>query len=205
MHREGTAEAVVAGTADPAFATDCGGKILAWNEAARRLLGYEETEAVGATCYTLLAGRDIFGNLYCSPHCPLMGMTRRNEAVGHFELCLTASAGQMVRVGVSVVTVSDDASADRAMVHILHPAAERVANGTQHGEAGFGSEGLPRLTPRETEVLRLLTDGRGTQEIADELFISVATVRRHVQSILRKLRVHTRLEAVAQQRYPRTV
>jgi len=43
----------------------------------------------------------------------------------------------------------------------------------------------------------LVADGTGTSEIADTLFISVATVRNHVQNILRKLEVHSKLEAVA--------
>jgi PAS domain S-box-containing protein len=203
--REGTTEAVVAGTADPAFATDCGGTIVAWNEAAQRLLGYDEREALGASCYTLLGGRDVFGNLYCNPHCPLMGMTRRNEAVGHFELCLTSSAGRSVRVGVSVAAVPAGGATDRAMVHILHPAPERMAAGNRPGYVRVRADGFRRLTPREIEVARLLDEGRGTQEIADLLFISVATVRRHVQSILRKLSVHSRLEAVAQLRHLPTV
>ncbi len=53
------------------------------------------------------------------------------------------------------------------------------------------------LTGREWDCLRLIVDGRGTGEIASELGISVTTVRTHVQSVLNKLGVHTRLEAAA--------
>ena len=59
------------------------------------------------------------------------------------------------------------------------------------------------MTDREIEVLRLLFGGvrrafplEGTREIAKLLHISTNTVRHHVQSILRKLKVHNRLEAV---------
>jgi PAS domain S-box-containing protein len=55
----------------------------------------------------------------------------------------------------------------------------------------------PHLTPRQTEVLRLLRRGRSTDQIAQELHLSTETVRNHVRHLLRALGVHTRLEAVA--------
>jgi DNA-binding NarL/FixJ family response regulator len=56
--------------------------------------------------------------------------------------------------------------------------------------------GRPDLTRRELEVLSLVADGVGTSEIATRLGLSVNTVRHHVQSILTKLGVHTKLAAV---------
>jgi two-component system response regulator DevR len=53
------------------------------------------------------------------------------------------------------------------------------------------------LTPREVEVLELLADGASTQAIAGRLYMSLNTVRNHVQKILTKLGVHSRLEAVS--------
>jgi DNA-binding NarL/FixJ family response regulator len=53
------------------------------------------------------------------------------------------------------------------------------------------------LTPRQTEVLRLLQQGRSTDQIAAELSLSRETVRNHIRHLLRALGVHTRLEAVA--------
>ncbi len=55
----------------------------------------------------------------------------------------------------------------------------------------------PDLTPREVEVLDLLVDGASTQAIAERLYMSTNTVRNHVQKILTKLGVHSRLEAVS--------
>ncbi|ADB52774.1 helix-turn-helix transcriptional regulator [Conexibacter woesei] len=59
------------------------------------------------------------------------------------------------------------------------------------------------LTRRELEVLRLVAEGRTNDEIATALVISVGTVKFHVSSILRKLRVGNRAQAVA--RYLRVV
>jgi DNA-binding NarL/FixJ family response regulator len=56
---------------------------------------------------------------------------------------------------------------------------------------------ISRLTPREREVLSYLADGADNSIIAQELFISPETVRTHVQKILGKLNVHSRLEAAA--------
>jgi len=53
------------------------------------------------------------------------------------------------------------------------------------------------LTARELGVLQLLGRGHSTETIAEELFISVNTVRNHVANILSKLGVHSKLEAVA--------
>ena len=53
------------------------------------------------------------------------------------------------------------------------------------------------LTRRELEVLGLLADGCSPPVIAAELFISIYTARGHVKSVLRKLGVHSQLEAVA--------
>jgi DNA-binding NarL/FixJ family response regulator len=59
------------------------------------------------------------------------------------------------------------------------------------------SERLGRLSRRESEVLDHLASGATTEQIAGLLFLSQATVRTHVQNILTKLEVHSRLEAIA--------
>ena len=56
---------------------------------------------------------------------------------------------------------------------------------------------LEALTPRQTEVLRLLEYGRSTNQIAEELHLSRETVRNHVRHILQRLEARSRLEAVA--------
>jgi DNA-binding NarL/FixJ family response regulator len=58
---------------------------------------------------------------------------------------------------------------------------------------GLGSD----LGPRELEVLRMMAAGLANKEIADQLYLSLNTVRNHVQHILYKLGVHSKLEAVA--------
>jgi DNA-binding NarL/FixJ family response regulator len=54
-----------------------------------------------------------------------------------------------------------------------------------------------QLTPREREVLACFAEGLGSESIARRLAIAKVTVRNHAQRILSKLRVHSRLAAVA--------
>ena len=61
-----------------------------------------------------------------------------------------------------------------------------------HSSSGVVEE----LTPREHEVLRLLTKGRQNKEIAADLFITERTVKFHITSILAKLGAGNRTEAV---------
>ena len=54
----------------------------------------------------------------------------------------------------------------------------------------------PRLTERETEVLRLVAKGMSYKQIAERLFLSHRTVQNHVQNTLRKLQLHNRVQLV---------
>jgi DNA-binding NarL/FixJ family response regulator len=72
---------------------------------------------------------------------------------------------------------------------------ERVREGGRLG-GGVPDEIAARLSARELEVLLLLDEHLGTDEIARRLFISEHTVRSHVKSLLRKLGVSSRREAL---------
>ena len=127
-------------------------------------------------------------------------------------LVLSASGEQLdvldaVKAGATGYMVK---SASR---HELVMAVERVASGDTvftPGLAGLvlgefrrlseaptpaGSE-TPRLTERETEVLRLVAKGLSYKQIADRLYLSHRTVQNHVQNTLRKLQLHNRVQLV---------
>jgi NarL family two-component system response regulator LiaR len=79
---------------------------------------------------------------------------------------------------------------------ILSPADAPQAVGGARRPRDRALHHAQRLTDREMDVLRQLASGRSTEQIADSLYISVLTVRSHVKSILAKLGVHSKLEAV---------
>ncbi|KUJ54489.1 two-component system response regulator [Streptomyces albus subsp. albus] len=62
--------------------------------------------------------------------------------------------------------------------------------------AASGEPAAPRLTDRETEVLRLVAKGLSYKQIAERLVISHRTVQNHVQNTLGKLQLHNRVELV---------
>ncbi|MEJ2509007.1 MAG: response regulator [Gammaproteobacteria bacterium] len=72
-----------------------------------------------------------------------------------------------------------------------------LAKVVQGGETGADSSQAPfaSLTPREMEILRHLAEGQSNKVIARNLGISDGTVKLHVKAILRKLDVHSRVEA----------
>jgi len=76
----------------------------------------------------------------------------------------------------------------------LAPVLERLRNAAQRSgevEARFAS-----MTSREIEVLQAFADGLTTEDVAQRFGIGVRTVRSHVENLLAKLGVHSKLEAV---------
>jgi two-component system response regulator NreC len=57
-------------------------------------------------------------------------------------------------------------------------------------------QGPEELTPRQRQVLRLIADGMTSQRIADQLELSVRTVDRHVENMMNRLGIHSRIELV---------
>jgi DNA-binding NarL/FixJ family response regulator len=81
---------------------------------------------------------------------------------------------------------------------LLHPAvASRVIQEFQRLRAAAedAPELICELTARETEILRLMAEGKRNREIADALFLSEKTVKNYISSILFKLQVNSRTEA----------
>jgi DNA-binding NarL/FixJ family response regulator len=81
-------------------------------------------------------------------------------------------------------------------------AIEMVAEGALYVDPGLASllieaRNSDKLTPREREILRLIADGLGNDQIGAQLFISPQTVRTHVTKAMTKLEAGTRTEAVA--------
>lgn len=79
---------------------------------------------------------------------------------------------------------------------VPHRLAARAAGARSRNESD-ASLLAEQLTPRERDVLALLVEGAQSEDIAAVLSISPNTVRTHIQNILTKLQVHSRLEAAA--------
>jgi DNA-binding NarL/FixJ family response regulator len=83
-------------------------------------------------------------------------------------------------------TAADDA--------VFTPGLAGLVLGEYRRMAAARQPDSPQLTDRETEVLRLVAKGLTARQIADRLVLSHRTVENHVQSTLRKLQLHNRVE-----------
>lgn len=198
------------------YAVDKEQRIVLWNQRAQEILGFDRGEAVGRQCHDVIAGFDEYCGRVCQRDCMIMRVAgARGRAPSH-EFNTKTKDGRDIWLHVSHVVLPAAQDSLDTVVHIfrditaerqsrealkkvlvaLNEASSDAARATVAAPAA--SSALPaHLSRRETEVLRLLCEGAHPQQIAERLFISVATARNHVKRILRKLGVHTSLEAVA--------
>ena len=187
--------------ADGAFAIGPEGRIVLWNRAAEKMLGYAPREAVGRACCDLFVGYDDSGNRLCYQGCHVMSLVRMGDPVQSFDMRTRTKAGRPIWVNLSTLTVPAGHAGGALTVHLFRDVTatkellgmvqERL---TAPASAEASGEALMR---RELEILRLIATGVATKVVADKLHVSPATVRNHVQNILGKLGAHSRLEAVA--------
>ena len=184
-------------TSEIAYAVDRKGKIVAWNRAAENIFGYPDHEALGKKCWDLLCGKDSFGNQYCCEGCPVLNLAFDNKSVNCFHIKFKTASLEMKEFTVSALLLSSEAGVD-LMVHLC-----RSEPGIEYKPInGFSRTPSPRttrrgnLTHREQEILELLAEGNSTGEISSALRISSHTVRNHVQNVLFKLQVNSRLKAI---------
>lgn len=107
--------------------------------------------------------------------------------------------GYLLKHGGVTELVSAIIAARRSQAVVPHELAQALLGGEGQGTSARSSPRGPekQLTHREREILGLLAAGATGPEIAAKLYLSPNTVRTHVQNILSKLGVHSRLEAVA--------
>ncbi len=98
-----------------------------------------------------------------------------------------------------------DEAIDRILAQTNIPGVSVAAATVQTGATQRGTSNPPHLTRRQLEVLLLLAEGKRSREIAEELCISVHTVRTHIQGILRTLGAANRLEAVSRALHERII
>lgn len=190
---------------DGVCAVTSDGKIIVWNRAAEKILGYSAREVIGRPCCEVFVGRDSAGNRLCYPGCHVMTLVKQGETLEHFDMATQTKAGKPMWLDVSIMMVPGSRSDLSKTVHLFRDVTvsreietlvrERLAQ--TRGPSGDPVALPVDLTRREIEILRLMAGGANTKAMAERLHVSAATVRNHVQNILGKLEVHSRLQAVA--------
>ena len=180
----------LAGAVDGAFAIAPDGHVVIWNWMAEKILGWTAKDMIGRIAEEVLAGGRKRWR----------GWHEIGYAVERFEMEGQTKSGQSIWLDVSVVEVLTSGSV-AVRVFVL-----RDSSTTKALVEALQSLGMPgsrpgrqrsSLTKREVEVLQLMANGANTKGLAMRLRLSPATARNHVQNILEKLGVHSRLEAVA--------
>lgn len=203
---EGTAiDQALARAGDGVFVIGDEGRIILWNRAAERILGYPARDVLGRSCCEIFVGRDDKGNRLCYQGCHVMTLVRLGEPVQNFDMRTQTRTGQPLWINISILTVPNgrpngsllvhlfrDITASKELLTLVHERLSAPPPAPAPAEAGGG------LTRREIEILGLLAAGAATKTMAEQLHVSPATIRNHVQNIFGKLGVHSRLEAVAQ-------
>lgn len=199
---------LIAGTGTAAFAMDRHEKIIYWNSAAEKLLGWSTDDVLGRACFSVLAGRDPFGNLYCMRDCAIVRTAIDGASPEPFFMEVAKKKGGSQRVKVRVLPLPSGAKNITCVMHLIErgDAAEldRLV-GAIRAASRPSADAPPAdplitvspLTGREREIVLLLSNGYAALNIAAKLNLSHATVRNHIQNILRKLEVHSQVEAIA--------
>jgi PAS domain S-box-containing protein len=200
-------------TADAVFAVDQDLRIIFWNEAAEALLGYKAVEMLGNYCYELIGCRNVAGQLACHGNCLESLRSNRQEMAPTHDFLFRTKHGREVWLSVSTILVPSRRRELTVLVHLFRDISRQkeveqfigqlVSHAAKLSDSPVAvtpasppAAPPPPLTGREREVLRLMAAGASTKAIAEKLFISPATARNHIHSILTKLEVHSRLEAV---------
>ena len=194
-------------TGDGVFVIDTRHRIILWNAAAAALLGYQAHEVLGKHCHEIIRGRNSSGKQVCGPWCSEFQQATRKKWPHHKEVCTYTRDVREIWIDVSTLAVLSPRQELSSLVHMFREAGQLQASSADPLEVPTMSANRDRtrqiepsntslLSRQEHMILRLLAEGGSTMSIADGLFISVVTVRNHVQSILGKLGVHSRLEAV---------
>jgi DNA-binding NarL/FixJ family response regulator len=99
-------------------------------------------------------------------------------------LAHTAKGGE-VRLAIEIVEDGSAWAPRKVLAHLLELSSAE--------EMRAGTESEPRFTGREAQVLKLLVDGHPNRVIAEELGIDLATVKKHVGALMRKVGVKNRI------------
>ncbi len=180
-------------------------RVIAWNDAATDLLGYAPDDALGRPCHEILCWRDRCGDTVCDGVCPASEPGEEDEVIGTREVLGRSATGATLWLSASTIVPPLEMREACRLIHLIRevslpPELERLVVERLGGHTPATvnvNEHLAVLTPRERDVLELLTEGLDGAAIAERLYLSPATVRNHIQHILTKLGVHSRVEAVA--------
>lgn len=128
---------------------------------------------------------------------PIVMLTTSTEESDLVESLRAGAQGYLLKdmePDALVIALRDIVAGKTVIAPDLAPVLAKAVKGKEESPVTSNSP-FAELTPRETEILGLLAEGQSNKAIARNLGISDGTVKLHVKAILRKLNVHSRVEA----------
>jgi DNA-binding NarL/FixJ family response regulator len=129
-----------------------------------------------------------------SPHVKVLVLSATGEEADVLEAVKVGASGYLLKSATASEIVGAVARVRAGEPVFSANLAGLVLGEFRRMSGAVAGSSEPGLTPRETEVLKLVAKGYTYREIADKLFISVKTVQNHVQNILTKLQLSKRYE-----------
>ncbi|MBI4479315.1 MAG: PAS and helix-turn-helix domain-containing protein [Acidobacteria bacterium] len=175
-------------------------RIILWNRIAEALLGYPANEVLGRRCYEVFMATDDCGQLACCESCAQITQARKLHWTTHQTLAARRKTGERIRLHILSFCLLSPSHKLSALIHVFWDAAESrqlLEAAAKPPPSPPANSPVMFLSRQERNVLGCLAAGLDTKSIASMLFISPTTARNHIQSILRKLGVHNRVQAVA--------
>jgi PAS domain S-box-containing protein len=192
-------------TGDAVFVVGPDYRIVHWDYRAESLTGLLAEEALGKPCYEVVQGECESGGSFSAHECSVIQLARSGQLVSCYEMRISTRSGGTRWVNVSNLCVHSEEGP--YLVHLMRDSQKahetlEMARGliqlSREKDAPAPDRGdLPELTPRQLEVLGLLSEGKTAKGIGQDLFLSEATVRNHIRSLLQTLGAHSQLEALS--------
>jgi two-component system response regulator NreC len=131
-----------------------------------------------------------------SPDTAVLAVTMHEDEQYFFEMLNAGASGYVPKRAAPDDLVSAIRVVSQGEVFLYPSLAKYLVKDFLHRVESGGVPAGEELTPREREVLTYIAEGYTNREIADALVISVKTVDRHRENIMRKLNLHSRVELV---------
>ena len=183
---------IEARTGDAVYVVGPDYTIVHWDQNMESLSGVLSEEALGKPCYETVMGEGEGGQPFCAHGCSVMHLARAHQPVSSYEMRIRTRSGQKRWVSASNLTIETDEGF--YLVHLfrdsqgthdtLEMARGLIQLSSKREAPAPRRRDVPSLTPRQLEVLKLLSEGKSAREIGSDLYLSQATVRNHIRALL---------------------
>ncbi len=131
-----------------------------------------------------------------APATPVVMLTVSAEQEDVVDAVLAGASGYLLKdAALEEIVASIHAAVGGASWVSPRVAAALLDRVREAGERTAPQTPAARLTERETQILRLIAEGKENTEIGEELYISPRTVKNHISSLLAKLQIQNRIQA----------